>query len=126
MLQPRGIVALLSLDEATASLDVHRKIDAFDLLTRLNRAGTTIVAVMHDLNLAALYCRRLLFLKEGQVHTEGPTAEIFRKDVLEAVYETPVEVVSHPSTHRPQVVFLPRGHGALAGEAPGQGKGAIS
>lgn len=114
---------LLLLDEATASLDVHRKIDAFDLLTRLHREGTTVLAVMHDLNLAALYCERLLFLKNGQVHTEGPTAEVFRKAVLEAVYETPVEVVPHPTAGRPQAVFLPRseprqGRGEARGESP--------
>jgi iron complex transport system ATP-binding protein len=99
---------LLLLDEATASLDVHRKIDAFDLLARLNSQGGTVVAVMHDLNLAALYCRRLLFLKEGRVHALGPTEEVFARDVLEAVYETPVEVFTHAATGRPHAVFLPR------------------
>ena len=101
---------LLLLDEATASMDVHRKIDAFDLLSELNAGGVTVCAVMHDLNLAALYCRRLLFLKDGRVHAEGPTAEVFRRDVLEAVYETPVEVATHPATGRPHAVFLPRSH----------------
>lgn len=99
---------VLLLDEATASMDIHRKIDAFDLLRRLHRAGTTVVAVMHDLNLAALYCRRLLFLKSGQVQAEGPTADVFTKERIEAVYETPVEVFTHPVTGRPYSVFLPR------------------
>ena len=84
------------------------KIDAFDLLTRLNRQGTTVVAVMHDLNLAALYCRHLLFLKEGRVYALGPTLEVFKRDVIEGVYATPVEVFVHPSTGRPHAVFLPR------------------
>ncbi|GAB4255933.1 MAG: ABC transporter ATP-binding protein [Deferrisomatales bacterium] len=99
---------LLLLDEATAAMDVHRKIDAFDLLRRLNRAGTTVVAVMHDLNLAALYCRRLVFLKAGEVVADGPTAEVFTREVIEAVYETPVQVAVHPGTGRPHAVFLPR------------------
>ena len=102
--------AVLLLDEATASMDVHRKIDAFDLLSELNAGGVTVCAVMHDLNLAALYCRRLLFLKDGRVHAEGPTADVFRREVLEAVYETPVEVAVHPATGRPHAVFLPRAH----------------
>jgi len=108
---------VLLLDEATASLDVHRKIDAFDLLAELNRAGTTVCAVMHDLNLAALYCRRLLFLKHGRVFACGPTAQVFRREVLEAVYETPVEVSVHPATGRPHAVFLPRG-GPCRGVSP--------
>ncbi|HSH70118.1 MAG TPA: ABC transporter ATP-binding protein [Deferrisomatales bacterium] len=99
---------VLLLDEATAAMDVHRKIDAFDLLAELNAEGTTVLAVMHDLNLAAQYCRRLLFLKNGQVHAEGATAEVFTRDVLEAVYETPVRVSLHPDTGRPHAVFLPR------------------
>jgi iron complex transport system ATP-binding protein len=99
---------LLLLDEATAALDVHRKIDAFDLLTRLNREGSTVLAVMHDLNLAALYCRRLVLLQAGRVLADGPTAEVFTREVLEAVYETPVEVFVHPATGRPHAVFLPR------------------
>ncbi|MBE0616770.1 MAG: ABC transporter ATP-binding protein [Proteobacteria bacterium] len=102
---------LLLLDEATAAMDVHRKIDAFDLLTRLNCEGTTVLAVLHDLNLAALYCRRLVFLRAGRIHADGPTAEVFTKGVIEAVYETPVEVFSHPATGRPHAVFLPRNRG---------------
>jgi iron complex transport system ATP-binding protein len=82
---------------------------AFDLLTALNRRGATILAVMHDLNLASLYCRRLLFLKEGRVVTEGPTEEVFTKEAVEAVYETEAEVAVHPSTGRPYAVFLPGG-----------------
>ncbi len=100
---------LLLLDEATASMDVHRKIDAFDLLTRVNGEGSTVLAVMHDLNLAALYCRRLLFLRDGRVRADGPTAEVFQREIIEAVYETPAEVFTHPATGRPHAVFLPRG-----------------
>lgn len=99
---------VLLLDEATAAMDAHRKIDAFDLLAELNAEGVTVLAVMHDLNLAALYCRRLLFLKQGQVHAEGPTAEVFTREVLETVYETPVRVSVHPDTGQPFAVFLPR------------------
>lgn len=102
---------LLLLDEATAALDVHRKIDAFDLLTRLHGEGVTVLAVMHDLNLAALYCRRLVFLRAGRIRADGPTAEVFTREVIEAVYETPVEVFTHPATGRPHAVFLPRSGG---------------
>ncbi len=100
---------LLLLDEATASMDVHRKIDAFDLLTRVNVEGSTVLAVMHDLNLAALYCRRLLFIRDGRVRADGPTQEVFRREIIEAVYDTPAEVFTHPATGRPHAVFLPRG-----------------
>lgn len=100
---------LLLLDEATAAMDVHRKVDTFDLLAARNRAGTTVVAVMHDLNLAALYCRRLLLLKAGRVVAHGPTGEVFTRAALEEVYGTPLDVATHPATGRPYAVFLPRG-----------------
>ncbi|MBI5017651.1 MAG: ABC transporter ATP-binding protein [Deltaproteobacteria bacterium] len=106
--QAQGTRVLL-LDEATAAMDVHRKVDAFELLTRRNAEGVTVVVVMHDLNLAALYCRRLLFLKEGRVFAEGPTTEVFTRTVLEAVYDTAFDVALHPVTTRPFALLLPRG-----------------
>lgn len=99
---------VLALDEATASMDAHRAIDAFDLLSELNDAGRTILAVLHDINLAALYCKRLIFMKNGKVAADGPVAEVFTKETIEAVYSTPVEVFTHPATSKPHAVFLPR------------------
>jgi iron complex transport system ATP-binding protein len=63
---------------------------------------------MHDLNLAALYCRRLVFLKAGRVHAEGPTEAVFTRQTLEEVYETPVTVQPHPANGCPQAFFLSR------------------
>ncbi len=100
---------LLLLDEATASMDVHRSMDAFDLLAGVNKRGTTILAVLHDLNLAALYCKRLIFIKDGRVEADGPTEEVFTAKTLREVYETGVDVAIHPATGKPHAVFLP-GH----------------
>jgi len=100
-------VGLFLLDEAASSMDVHRKIQAFDLLARLNCEGATVLAAMHDLNLAALYCKDMIFMKEGQVAASGPTESVFTKEIIEEVYETPVEILPHPSAGKPQVVFTP-------------------
>ncbi len=100
---------ILYLDEATASLDVRRKLEVFDLLTSLNHSrGLTVMAVMHDLNLATQYCRRLIFLKDGGIFRDGDTASVCVPEVLEAVYETPVLVQNNPVTGCPYVHFLPR------------------
>jgi iron complex transport system ATP-binding protein len=100
---------ILFLDEATATLDVRRKLEVFDLLTDLNhRRGLTVLAVMHDINLATQYCRRLIFLKDRGIYQDGDTFAACRPEVLEAVYETPVLVQPHPATGRPSVHFLPR------------------
>jgi iron complex transport system ATP-binding protein len=100
---------LLLLDEATSNLDAARKIQVFDLLREKNRHGTTLLCVMHDLNLAALYCRRLVFLKEGRVVLDGPTEEIFHGENLSQIYETDIRVSGHPVSGDPQAHFVPGG-----------------
>jgi iron complex transport system ATP-binding protein len=64
---------LLLLDEATANLDVAHKMQMFDLFSEKNNQGATFLCAMHDLNLAALYCQRLIFLKNGRISVDGPT-----------------------------------------------------
>ncbi len=59
---------ILLLDEATSSLDVRKKLEIFEILKYLNETrGLTVLCAMHDLNLAALYCGRLMFLKDGRI-----------------------------------------------------------
>ena len=63
---------VLLLDEPTTFLDVSHQIDVLDLLTDLNRQrGTTIVMVLHDLNLAARYADHLVALRDGRLHAAG-------------------------------------------------------
>jgi iron complex transport system ATP-binding protein len=98
---------ILLLDEATSALDAAHKIRIFDLLKEKNRQGLTILAVMHDINLAALYCQRLIFLKHGQIMADGPKAAIFTAEILSELYETEIRVVRHPVTGDPQAYFVP-------------------
>ncbi len=110
--------ALLLLDEATSSLDVRKKVEIFELLKRLNSQGLTIICALHDLNLAALYCRRLLFLKGGRLAVDGPTEAVFTAAILEKIYDTPMEVITHPGYGRPYALTLPLSK-PEAGEARG-------
>jgi iron complex transport system ATP-binding protein len=108
---------ILLLDEATSSLDVRKKLEIFEVLKRLNESlGVTVICAMHDLNLAALYCRRLMFLKDGRLLRDGPTAEVFTSATLNRVYETAMEVILHPAHRRPYAVLLPLSGGEEAGE----------
>lgn len=97
----------LLLDEATAGLDVARALDILDLLHARHLAGARIVAAVHDLNLAALYCTRLIFLKHGRVVEDGPVDRTFTAAVLSEVYEAPVVVRPHPVTGAPQASYMP-------------------
>lgn len=115
---------ILLLDEATSNLDVARKVEVFDLLTRKNQQGATLLCVMHDLNLAALYCKRLIFLKNGRLLVDGKTEDVFNDQTLSTVYETEIRVASHPVTGSPQAHFVPAGSCAgcsrNAGSEPGR------
>lgn len=99
---------ILLLDEATSSLDVRKKLEIFEILKLLNETrGLTVLCAMHDLNLAALYCRRLIFLKDGGILEDGPTEEVFTPEVLARLYDTPMEVGRHPMHQRPYALMLP-------------------
>ena len=99
---------ILLLDEATSAMDVHRKLQVFRVLQQLNSEGKlTVMAVMHDVNLAALFCRRLIFIKDGRVVADGPTDGVLTSEVLEDVYQARAYVQEVPNTGKRQAVFLP-------------------
>jgi iron complex transport system ATP-binding protein len=99
---------LILLDEAASNLDVARTVDLYELLRARNEAGLTVLTVAHDLNLAALYCRRLVFLKNGSIVADGPTRDVFTAQTLSEIYETPLAVAPHPITGTPQAHLAPR------------------
>jgi len=83
---------LLLLDEPTAHLDIKYQIDILELVQRLNRErGVTVIAAMHDLNLAARYFPRLLLFQRGIVADAGP-AEVLEPHLLKRVYGIDVQV----------------------------------
>jgi iron complex transport system ATP-binding protein len=84
--------ALLLLDEPTAHLDIKYQIEILELVQRLNRQrGMTVIAAMHDLNLAARYFPRLLLFQRGIVADAGP-AEVLEPHLLKRVYGIDVQV----------------------------------
>lgn len=105
---------VLFLDEATAGLDPGCQSAVLAALIRRNCSrGLTVFAAMHDLNLAALCCRRLIFLKQGRIVADGPTEEVFTEEILHTVYDCRLTVIRHPLSGRPQAL------GELPGEHPG-------
>lgn len=98
---------LLLLDEPTAHLDIGQQIRILDVIRRLNRnEGMTVIVVLHDLNLASLYCDRLVLLKEGGIHKQGPPLDVLTYEIIEAVYETVVIVKENPLTKKPHVFLI--------------------
>jgi iron complex transport system ATP-binding protein len=84
---------LLLLDEAASFLDVRHQVEAFDLVRRLaEEEGTAVLAVLHDLNLAAEYCQRVVLLASGRVEAAGPTREVLTYANLTRVFATDLYV----------------------------------
>ena len=83
---------ILLLDEPTAHLDIRYQIEILELLRRLNaERRLTVLAALHDLNLAARYFSRLILFRET-ILADGPPARVLDAEVLSGVYETPVRV----------------------------------
>lgn len=83
---------LLLLDEPVSFLDLRYQVELFDRVRDLAAEGRAVLAVLHDLNLAAEYCDRVVLLKRGRVITQGPTAEALSYIHLKAAYETEIYV----------------------------------
>lgn len=105
---------LLLLDEPTTFLDISHQIEVLDLLTDLNRTrGTTIVMVLHDLNLAARYADRLIALASGRLHAAGTTEEVMTEDTVRTVYGMESRVIEDPVSGRPLVLPIGRHHSTV-------------
>lgn len=98
---------VLLLDEPTTFLDYRHQAEIRTLLARLNRdSGVTIVAVMHDLNVAVLESHQILALRAGRVVYDGPPDRLMHAAPLEQIYGTPFLLVDHPEA--PTSAILPR------------------
>jgi iron complex transport system ATP-binding protein len=98
---------VLLLDEPTASLDINHEVEIFELLRTLTiQEGLVSIAVLHDLNLAAEYCDRLLLLSQGKVSAMGGAEEVLTAENLSSVYGIDVVVYENFLTGRPHVQAL--------------------
>lgn len=99
---------LLLLDEPTNHLDLAARLDLLDVLGGLTARGVTVLAALHDLNLAAAACDHVVLLAGGRVAAAGAVAEVLRPEVLEPVYGVACDVLEHPVTGRPVLTFRRR------------------
>jgi len=101
---------VLLLDEPTVHLDLAHQVEVLELIARLNvEHGLTVLAVLHDLNLAALYFPRLVLLERGQIVGEGEPAQVLSEETIARVFGAAVRVVPHPTADRPHIIVLPSG-----------------
>jgi iron complex transport system ATP-binding protein len=99
---------ILILDEPSAFLDLKHQLQVCELLHRLNRErGLTIIAALHDLNLAALFFPRLILLREGKIFRDGPANEVITPQVVHEVYGVRVRIEKDPTSLKPRLFICP-------------------
>lgn len=94
----------LLLDEPTSAMDIRHAMAAMDKLARLARAGHTVVAVLHDLNLAARYCDNLVMLDKGAVHAYGNVSRTLTPGNIHAVFGVRAAVLE--TEYGPHIAYI--------------------
>lgn len=95
---------ILLLDEPTTYLDIAHQIDVLDLCSRLHEAGRTLVAVLHDLNLAARYATHIVAMRDGAIVAEGTPDRVITAELLRSVFDLDARVIPDPETGSPLIV----------------------
>ena len=97
---------ILLLDEPTTFLDISHQIEVLDLLTDLNHSrGTTVVMVLHDLNLAARYADHLVAMADGRIHVSGTAENVLTEENVRRVFGLESRIIADPTSGRP--IMLP-------------------
>ncbi len=103
--QERG-EGLLLLDEPTASLDPQYQHATLQVAKAMAARGLTVIAVLHDLNLAARYADRIVYLKEGHMIGEGSTRDMLREDLIREIFDVEVCVPRDERLEHPALITL--------------------
>lgn len=96
---------VICLDEPVNHLDTAHQIDCLDLVSRLNgEHGRAVVLVLHDLNLAARYADRLVFMKEGKIAAEGAPEALMTETLIGDVFGIQCRIIADPVHDRPMCI----------------------
>jgi iron complex transport system ATP-binding protein len=99
---------ILLLDEPSAFLDLKNQVRVLQLVRKLNReTGLTVVAALHDLNLAALFFPRLLILRDGKIFRDGSPRDVLTENAIEQVYGIRVKVQATASGEAETITICP-------------------
>ncbi|MCK1994618.1 heme ABC transporter ATP-binding protein [Peribacillus muralis] len=102
---------ILFLDEPTNHLDLSYQKELLDLMRKMAKEqGLTVISIFHDLNLAGLYCDRLMLLEKGQIQVIDVPNEVLQQDRIQGVYQTKIEKHPHPALPKPQMFIVPEKH----------------
>lgn len=94
---------VLILDEPTNHLDLRCQMQVFTLVRNLDK---TVLAAIHDLNLASLFCDRIIVMKDGKICMQGTPEEVISESMIREIFGVEAMVMDHPIRHKPYVIFL--------------------
>ena len=102
---------VLLLDEPTANLDLQHQVAMLELVRGLSRdRGLAVIAAVHDLQLAALYCDRVVLLSNGRIVSQGPPEQVLTERLLLETFGQRVALYAHPTHGVPLVALVPNGN----------------
>lgn len=97
---------VLILDEATSNLDIKYTLNLLNIAAdRVKTEGKTVIAVMQNLNLAALYCDYWIFMKQGKIAGHGDIDEALNEESIEEVFEVESKIYFEPYSNSKRIVF---------------------
>lgn len=120
MLMARALVQnpeVLILDEANAHLDIFNQIEIFELAEQTNQEnGKTVIAVTHDINLAAQFCDRMMIIDKGRIHAIGTPEEIVTEEIVREVFGKEVSIGRLPESGKPFLTLRRSNRQVAAGQ----------
>ena len=94
------------LDEPTNHLDIRYQLEIMDIMKSLD---ITMFSAIHDMNIAATYCDKLILLEEGNIVSIGTPAEVLSKENFKNIFGVEVYLSTNPYTHKLSINYIPKG-----------------
>jgi iron complex transport system ATP-binding protein len=100
---------LLFLDEPSSHLDINYGVEIFRILEKLQKErGKTILSTEHNINLVIPYSQKIVFLKDGRIHSQGPPAVLITRENIRQVFEADVDIRENLHSRLPEISLIPR------------------
>lgn len=98
---------IMLMDEPVSQLDIHHQIELMDTVKSLVlNSSVTVIAVLHDLNMAAQYSDEIILMKNGQIFAKGNPESVITEDNIKMVYDLNASIIKNPVTGKPHVLPL--------------------
>lgn len=105
------------LDEPVSHLDIKHQYEIMESLKKRNQdKGTTVVTILHDLNLTARYCEEVILMKHGAIVAQGAVNQVMTSELLSEVFEIPFQIIMDPKKHMPYIIVAPEGELSTCGK----------